>query len=123
MSATAGSGGDERAARPVILTVDDDREVLRAVERDLKRHYAVDYRVLRAGSGSSALDALRQLKRRDDPVAMVVADQRMPGMSGVELLAEAKDLFPSVKSVLLTAYADTDAAIDAINRVGSTTTC
>ena len=118
MTTVAGpSGGEERAARPVILTVDDDPEVLRSVERDLKRHYAVDYRVLRAGSGSSALDALRQLKRRDQPVAMVVADQRMPGMSGVELLAEAKTLFPRARSVLLTAYADTDAAIEAINRV------
>ncbi|MDP8937973.1 MAG: FAD-dependent oxidoreductase [Actinomycetota bacterium] len=118
MTTAAGpSGVEERAARPVILTVDDDPEVLRSVERDLKRHYGVDYRVLRADSGASALDALRQLKRRDDPVAMVVADQRMPGMTGVELLDEAKGLFPRVKSILLTAYADTDAAIEAINRV------
>ena len=116
---TGGPGpiGDGRAARPVILTVDDDPEVLRSVERDLKRHYAAGYRVLRADSGASALDALRQLKRRDEPVAMVVADQRMPAMTGVELLAETKNLFPSVRSVLLTAYADTDTAIEAINRV------
>ncbi len=117
MSVTGPSEGEERSARPVILTVDDDPEVLRSVERDLKRHYAAEYRVLRAGSGTSALDALRQLKRRNDPVAMVVADQRMPGMTGVELLTESKVLFPSAKSVLLTAYADTDAAIEAINRV------
>ncbi len=117
MTATAPHGTQEHVPRPVILTVDDDPEVLRAVERDLKRHYAANYRVLRAASGNSALDALRQLKRRNQPVAMVVADQRMPGMTGVELLAQAKGLFPSVKSVLLTAYADTDAAIEAINRV------
>lgn len=116
-NAAGPSGVEQRAARPVILTVDDDPEVLRSVERDLKRHYAAGYRVLRADSGASALDALRQLKRRDDPVAMVVADQRMPGMTGVELLKEAKGLFPRVKSILLTAYADTDAAIEAINRV------
>jgi len=116
---TSGKGpnGDDRARRPVILTVDDDPEVLRSVERDLKRHYAGGYRVLRADSGASAVDALRQLKRRDEPVAMVVADQRMPGMTGVELLGQAKAMFPSVRSVLLTAYADTDAAIEAINRV------
>ncbi len=117
MTATAPHGAQEHVPRPVILSVDDDPDVLRAVERDLKRHYAANYRVLRAASGQSALDALRQLKRRNEPVAMVVADQRMPGMTGVELLAEAKGLFPSMKSVLLTAYADTDAAIEAINRV------
>ncbi len=117
MSGAAGTREEERAARPVILTVDDDPDVLRSVERDLKRHYAADYRVVRADSGLSALDALRQLKRRDQPVAMVVADQRMPGMTGVELLTETKALFPPVKSVLLTAYADTEAAIDAINQV------
>lgn len=106
-----------RAARPAILTVDDDADVLRAVERDLRRHYSGDYRVVSADSGQAALDALRELKRRETPVAIVVADQRMPGMTGVELLAEARELFPDVKTVLLTAYADTDAAITAINTV------
>ena len=107
----------DRAARPVLLSVDDDAEVLRAVERDLRRHYASEYRVMRADSGASALETLQELKRRTTPVALLLVDQRMPGMSGVELLEQAKALFPDVKSVLLTAYADTDAAIDAINRV------
>ncbi|MDP9072208.1 MAG: FAD-dependent oxidoreductase [Actinomycetota bacterium] len=111
------SGEAGRAARPVLFTVDDDADVLRAVERDLRRRYASDYRVLRADSGASALEALQELKRRATPVALLLVDQRMPGMSGVELLEQAKALFPDVKSVLLTAYADTDAAIDAINRV------
>ncbi len=87
------------------------------MERDLRRHYSSDYRVMATDSGAAALDTLRELKRRDAPVAMVVADQRMPAMTGVELLEETRDLFPDVKTVLLTAYADTDAAIDAINRV------
>lgn len=104
-------------ARPALLTVDDDPDVLRAVERDLRRQYSGDYRVMAADSGAAALETLRQLKRRDAPVALVVADQRMPGMTGVELLAESKELFPDVKTVLMTAYADTDVAIDAINRV------
>ena len=106
-----------RKARPALLTVDDDPDVLRAVERDLRRHYGRDYRVLAADSGATALEALNELKRRDAPLAGVVADQRMPAMTGVELLEETKRLFPDVKTVLLTAYADTDAAIDAINRV------
>ncbi|HYX44637.1 MAG TPA: response regulator, partial [Acidimicrobiales bacterium] len=100
----------DRAARPVLLSVDDDAEVLRAVERDLRRHYATEYRVMRADSGASALETLHELKRRTTPVALLLVDQRMPGMSGVELLERAKALFPDVKSVLLTAYADTDAA-------------
>jgi thioredoxin reductase (NADPH) len=115
----AGASAPEegRAARPVLLSVDDDPEVLRAVERDLRRRYGSEYRVLRSDSGDSALEALQELKRRAAPVALLLVDQRMPGMTGVELLEQAKLLFPDVKSVLLTAYADTDAAIDAINRV------
>ncbi len=97
------------------MTVDDDAEVLRAVEGDLRRQYAEDYRVLRADSGGAALEALRGLKRRNAPVALLMADQRMPQMTGVEFLAQAMTLFPDAKRVLLTAYADTDAAIDAIN--------
>jgi len=104
-------------AKPILLTVDDDPEVLRAVERDLRREYGQRFRVLRADSGASALDALRQLKERDDEVALLLADQRMPRMNGVEFLAEAMALFPRAKRALLTAYADTDAAIRAINTV------
>jgi len=102
-------------AKPALLTVDDDREVLRAVERDLRRRYADRYRVLRADSGQAALDILRELKVRNDAVALLLVDQRMPGMSGVEFIKEANELFPDAKRVLLTAYADTDAAIKAIN--------
>ena len=104
-------------AKPVLLTIDDDAEVLRAIERDLRRHYADRYRVLRADSGPAALDTLRQLKTRNDPVALLLADQRMPQMDGVGFLAEAMTLFPDAKRALLTAYADTEAAIRAINDV------
>ena len=105
------------AARPVLLTVDDDPEVLRAVERDLRRRYGEHYRVLRAESGATALELLEQLKLRGDPVALLLADQRMPGMTGVEFLEHAMAVAPAAKRVLLTAYADTDAAISAINKV------
>jgi thioredoxin reductase (NADPH) len=102
-------------AKPVLLTVDDDAEVLRAVDRDLRRRYAERYRVLRADSGAAALEALRGLKRRGDSVALLLVDQRMPQMTGVEFLGQAMEIFPNAKRVLLTAYADTDAAINAIN--------
>ena len=102
-------------AKPVLLTVDDDAEVLRAVERDLRRRYAERYRVIRADSGAAALEALKGLKRRGDSVALLLADQRMPQMTGVEFLGQAMEFFPNAKRVLLTAYADTDAAIQAIN--------
>jgi thioredoxin reductase (NADPH) len=101
--------------KPVLLTVDDDPEVLRAIERDLRSHYAQQYRVMRADSGSAALATLRELKARNNPVALLLADQRMPSMDGVGFLAEAMDLHPQAKRALLTAYADTNAAIDAIN--------
>jgi len=104
-------------SKPTLLTVDDDPEVLRAIERDLKRKYAADYRVLRAESGMAALEILRKLKERDDPVALLLVDQRMPKMDGVAFLTEALKIYPEVKRVLLTAYADTEAAIAAINRV------
>lgn len=103
--------------KPVLLTVDDDPEVLRAVERDLRRKYARDYRVIRADSGVAALDVVQQLQRRNDPIALLLVDQRMPRMSGVEFLEQALTYVPTVKRVLLTAYADTDAAIQAINAV------
>ncbi|HVG66832.1 MAG TPA: FAD-dependent oxidoreductase [Gaiellales bacterium] len=105
------------AARPVLVAVDDEPSVARAVERDLRRRYGRDFRVLRAESGADALDAVRQSKLRGASVALLLADQRMPGMSGVEFLEEAIGVAPEAKRVLLTAYADTQAAIDAINRV------
>ena len=101
--------------KPIILTVDDDQPVLRALERDLRTHYSSDYRIMRADSGDSALDAVRQLKLRDDPLALIVSDQRMPGMTGVELIEAVRPIYPDCKRVLLTAYADTEAAISAIN--------
>jgi len=102
-------------AKPILLTVDDDAEVLRAVERDLRRRYGERYRVLRADSGAAALEALKGLKRRNDSVGLLLADQRMPQMTGVEFLGRAMEFFPNAKRVLLTAYADTEAAIQAIN--------
>jgi thioredoxin reductase (NADPH) len=104
-------------SKPFILTLDDDTNVLRAVERDLRQQYGSEYRVVRADSGSSALELLNQLKQRDEPSALFLVDQRMPGMSGVEFLDTAVDIYPEAKRVLLTAYADTDAAIRAINDV------
>jgi len=104
--------------KPVILTVDDDREVLAAVERDLKAHYRTKYRVVAAASAGEALDAVRELKQRAAPIALFLVDQRMPGMTGTQWLTEARKLYPDAARVLLTAYADTDAAISAINDVG-----
>jgi thioredoxin reductase (NADPH) len=103
-------------AKPILLTVDDDAEVLRAVERDLRREYGGRFRVMRANSGESALDTLRQLKLRNDTVALMLVDQRMPRMSGVEFIEQANAIYPEAKRALLTAYADTEAAIGAINR-------
>ncbi|HNM93364.1 MAG TPA: FAD-dependent oxidoreductase [Mycobacterium sp.] len=103
--------------KPVILTVDDDPAVSRAVARDLRRHYGENYRIVRAESGPDALETLSQLKLRGDTVAVFVADYRMPQMSGIDFLEEAMDLYPLARRVLLTAYADTHAAIDAINVV------
>ncbi|HXP61265.1 MAG TPA: FAD-dependent oxidoreductase [Dongiaceae bacterium] len=103
--------------KPVIWTVDDDPDVLRAVERDLRRQYGDRYRVISADSGVSALEAVKQLKLRNEPVALFLADQRMPQMSGVEFLEKAIEFYPDAKRALLTAYADTDAAIRAINSV------
>ena len=103
--------------KPVIWTVDDDPDVLRAVERDLRRQYGDRYRVISADSGASALEAVKQLKLRNEAVALFLVDQRMPHMSGVEFLEQAIVLYPDAKRALLTAYADTDAAIRAINKV------
>ncbi|MFE9560306.1 FAD-dependent oxidoreductase [Streptomyces sp. NPDC006487] len=104
-------------ARTVILTVDDDPGVSRAIARDLRRRYGSGYRIVRAESGESALDALRELKLRGDLVAVILADYRMPQMNGIEFLEEALTVYPGARRVLLTAYADTNAAIDAINVV------
>ncbi len=102
-------------SKPAILTVDDDAEVLQAIARDLRQQYGDRYRIVRANSGQDALEAVQQLKLRNDTVALFLAAQRMPQMSGVEFLEQATAVFPEAKRALLTAYADTDAAIRAIN--------
>ena len=107
----------QKIEKPVILAVDDEPTVLSAVARDLRREYGQQYRVMRADSGVGALELVQQLKLRNVPVALFLVDQRMPLMSGVEFLVEAIELFPDAKRVLLTAYADTEAAISAINEV------
>ncbi|WP_067972954.1 FAD-dependent oxidoreductase [Nocardiopsis trehalosi] len=105
------------ADRPAIVTVDDDPGVSRAIARDLRRRYADDHRIVRAESGPQALEALREMRLRGEEVAVLLADQRMPGMQGTEFLEQAMDLYPHARRVLLTAYADTEAAIQAINVV------
>ena len=107
----------DETSRPAILTVDDDPGVSRAVARDLRRQYGERYRIVRAESASAGLDALRQMKLRGDVVAVILADYRMPELSGIEFLEQAMDIYPGARRVLLTAYADTGAAIDAINVV------
>jgi thioredoxin reductase (NADPH) len=102
-------------ARPILLAVDDDVSVLEAVVQDLRRQYGAVYRVMRAASGQAALDTLAQLKARQEPVALLLSDQRMPGMTGVDFLERSRELYPDARRVLLTAYADTEAAIRAIN--------
>ncbi len=104
-------------ANPMIVVVDDEPAVLRAVERELRSRYGGDYGVVAAGSGEEALDVLRRLALRETPVALLVVDQRMPRMTGIQLLAETRELVPDAKRVLLTAYADTDVAIRAINEI------
>jgi thioredoxin reductase (NADPH) len=104
--------------KPVIFSVDDDLEVLAAIERDLRTHYKNDYRIMKANSPHDALEAAKQLKQRGTPVALFLVDQRMPNMSGTELLAEIVKIHPESRKVLLTAYADTEAAIVSINKIG-----
>src|SRR3954452_10038518 len=113
----ASDGGVMPEGRPVLMTVDDDVSVSRAVARDLRRRYGEHYRVVRAEDPLQALEALREVKLRGDPVAAILADYRMPNMNGIEFLEQAMDLFPRARRALLTAYADTDAAIAAINVV------
>ena len=105
-------------AKPIIMTIDDEPHVLNAIARDLQAHYQGDYRIVKAASGVEALEAVQEFKRRGDQIALFVVDQRMPAMSGIEFLEQAIKLYPETKKVLLTAYADTDAAISSINAVG-----
>ena len=105
-------------SKPVLLTVDDDPEVLNAIERDLRVHFRTLYRVIKASSGAEALDTVQELKKRGAQVALFLVDERMPNMSGTEFLAEAMRIYPGARRVLLTAYADTDVAIKAINKIG-----
>ncbi|GAA1968266.1 FAD-dependent oxidoreductase [Nocardioides panacihumi] len=104
--------------KPAIVTVDDDPEVSAAISRDLRRRYGADYRIVRTASGAEALDALVRLAMRGHPVALIASDQRMPRMTGIELLGRAREHAPTAKLLLLTAYADTDVAIRAINDIG-----
>jgi thioredoxin reductase (NADPH) len=105
-------------ARPVIMTVDDDPQVLAAIDRDLRRHYRSDFRVVKAGSAQEALEAAMELKRRGTPIALFLVDQRMPEMTGTELLSQVQQIHPDARKVLLTAYADSDVAIKGINEIG-----
>ena len=112
----AAASKDQIMPKPVLLCVDDDSDVLRAIERDLRSQYGAEYRVIPFESPDKALDGLKQLKLRDDSVALLLADQRMPKMDGVAFLQEAMHIYPEAKRALLTAYADTTAAISAINQ-------
>src|ERR1035438_7804956 len=103
-------------AKPILLSVDDDTDVLRAIERDLRTQYGAEYRVIGSDSPLGALEILKQLKLRNDGVALLLADQRMPHMDGVGFLQEARQIFPDAKRALLTSYADTSAASGAINQ-------
>jgi thioredoxin reductase (NADPH) len=105
-------------SKPTIVTVDDDPQVSQAITRDLRARYGEAYRIVRASSGTEALTVLTELALRDRPVALIASDQRMPGMTGIELLDRSRSQAPTAKRLLLTAYADTDVAIRAINDIG-----
>jgi thioredoxin reductase (NADPH) len=102
--------------KPVILVVDDDPQVLAAVRRDLRSRYREQYSVLSASSGEEGLSTVRELKSRGNDLALIISDQRMPGMPGHEVLARSRGVYPAARRVLLTAYADIDAAVNAINQ-------
>jgi thioredoxin reductase (NADPH) len=104
--------------KPIILFVDDDPPLLNALERDLRQHYGGDYQIVKAGSATHALKAIKHFKQRNDPIALFIVDERMPEMTGTELLVEARKFYPDARKVLLTAYADTEAAITGINTIG-----
>jgi len=103
--------------RPIIFSIDDDPQVLRAITRDLKTMYGKEYKIISTSSANEALESLTDLKNSSDVVAMFVCDQRMPEMEGVDFLEKAIKIFPKAKRILLTAYSDTEAAIKAINDV------
>lgn len=105
-------------AKPVILTVDDEPQVLNTVDRDLRQHFSTEYRIIKSSSGNEALQTVRDLKKRNTPIALFLADQRMPEMSGTDFLSEAVKIYPDAKKALLTAYSDTQAAITSINDLG-----
>lgn len=105
-------------AKPIILTIDDEIQVLNAIERDLRKRFGSEYRIMKSSSGPEALETLQQLKMRNSPVALLLADQRMPEMEGTEFLLQALGIYPQARKVLLTAYADTEAAIKGLNEVG-----
>ena len=105
-------------AKPVIMTIDDESQVLNAIERDLRAHYGGTYRIIKAGSGAEALEVVREFERQGTPIALFLVDQRMSEMTGTEFLAKAKLLFPDARKVLLTAYADTQVALTSINEIG-----
>src|SRR5512143_1430778 len=100
---------------PVIVVVDDDQSVLNAVERDIRSKFGREYRVAKANSGAAAVDFIKQVQQRNEVVALFLSDQRMPQMTGIQFLEQAREIFPEAKRVLLTAYADTEVAISAIN--------
>ena len=102
---------------PIIFSIDDDPQVLRAITRDLRSHFRNDYRILSTTSAKEALESLLDLKNKSEAIALFISDQRMPEMEGVEFLQKAREFFPDAKRVLLTAYSDTEAAIKAINDV------
>ncbi len=105
-------------SKPILLTVDDDPEVLNAIERDLRQHFRTDYRVVKASSGAQALETVTELKQRGSQLALFLVDERMPHMTGTQFLSEAIKVYPDARKVLLTAYADTETAIRAINQIG-----
>src|SRR6186997_851931 len=104
-------------SKPVLLAVDDEPDVLNAIERDLYAHFRTNYRIVKVGSGAEALKVVQELKERGADIALFMVDERMPGMTGTEFLVEAMPLFPEARKVLLTAYADTETAITAINKI------